>query len=192
VTALATALVEAQAAPSDVALAEPVLAAALVKFPKDAELLYAIGTLRAVQHKYEEADRLYREVLKLDPMHVAALNNLAMVLAESPRDRGEALTLIDQAIALLGQQPTLLDTKGAILVFQGRSSEAISLLETAAQEQAVDVRHRFHLAAAYRDVGDVEKARGQLRTALDQQLERQFLTHTDQKLLAELKSTLIP
>ena len=170
----------------------PAVAAALAKFPKDTALLYRVATLRAAEGNYRESLRLYREVVKLDPKHVAALNNLALVLAESPQDRIEALAVIDKAIAVSGQQPGLIDTKGAILVYQGRSDQAVSLLEAATREAGTDVRHRFHLAAAYRDLGDLGKARDLLQGALDQQLERQFLTQTDRRLLAELKTALIP
>ena len=41
-----------------------------------------------MEDKYAESVRLYREVLKLDPTHVAALNNLATILAESLEREG--------------------------------------------------------------------------------------------------------
>jgi tetratricopeptide (TPR) repeat protein len=189
---LASALVESQASPEQIAQAEPILAASLSKFPKDRTLLYGVATLRAVEGNYRESIRLFRELLSHDPKHVAAINNLALTLAESPRDRDEALAVIEQAIAMVGQQPELLDTKGAILVYQGRSDQAVSLLEAAAREKGADVRHQFHLAAAYRELGETDKARFELQSALDRKLERQFLMQADRKLLADLKTALIP
>jgi tetratricopeptide (TPR) repeat protein len=189
---LASALIDSQAPPQRIAEANSVLAAAVAKFPKDIALLYRVATLRAFEVNYREAIRLYREVLKLDPKHVAALNNLATMLAEFPRDRAEALTVIDEAIAIMGQLPELLDTKGAVLIHQGRADQAIALLEAAARENKSDARHRFHLAAAYRDVGNLEQAKQYLQSAIDQHLDRQFLTQLDHKLLIDLKATLIP
>jgi tetratricopeptide (TPR) repeat protein len=189
---LASMLAESRPPQEQQQTAEEFLAASLARFPQDPSLLYAMATLRAVQDKYLESVRLYREVVRLDPKNVTALNNLAMILAESPVDRIEALATIDKAIAMIGRQPGLLDTKGAILVYLGRADQAVSLLEAAAREAGTDVRHRFHLAAAYHGRGDLEKARDHLRAALDQHLEREFLTQTDRRLLVELKTALIP
>jgi uncharacterized protein HemY len=131
-------------------------------------------------------------VLKQQPKSIPVLNNLAMILAEIPAQRDEALKLIDRAIAIAGQQPGLLDTKGAILVYQGQPAKAVLLLEAAAREASHDSRHRFHLAAAYHGLGQTAKAKEQLTAAIGQQLEKQVLTTTDRRLLADLKASLIP
>lgn len=188
---LATVLVEAHASPAQIAAAEPFLVAALAKFPSDVALMYRVATLRAIAGESREAIRLFRDVVRHEPRHVAALNNLALMLAEHPQERVEALAVIEKAIDIIGQQPSLLDTKGAILVYLGRSEEALPLLEAAAREESSDVRHRFHLALAYRDAGNLGKARDQLQSALNDQLDRQFLTNTDRKLLADLRAGLI-
>jgi uncharacterized protein HemY len=114
-----------------------------------------------------------------------------MMLAERPEGRAESIKLIDQAINIAGQQPGLLDTKGAILLYQGQAKQALYLLEAAAREAGKDARHRFHLAAAYQGVGDSVRAREQLQAALDQELEKQVLTPTDRRMLTELKAALI-
>ena len=102
------------------------------------------------------------------------------------------MSIIDSAIAITGEQAGLLDTKGAILLSQGRSDEAVALLEAATRDASTDVRHRFHLAAAYRNMGKLQKARDHLQLALDQHLDQQILTQSDRRLLAELKTALIP
>src|SRR5262249_41903499 len=137
-----------------------------------------------------EAVALYRRIVQIYPRSVPALNNLAMILAERPADRAEALRLIDDAINIAGKDPGLLDTKGAILVYAGRSREAVPFLESAIREAEADPRHHFHLALAYRDQGKTEEARSQLRTALDRQLGAQILTPTDQRLLGDLRTAL--
>ena len=70
--------------------AEPFLADAIAKHPDDISLLYKVATLRVIEEDYHEAVRLYREVLRLDPKHIATLNNLATLLGESPQSRKEA------------------------------------------------------------------------------------------------------
>jgi tetratricopeptide (TPR) repeat protein len=189
---LATALVEAASIAVNVEYqrAEPMLAAALKKFDSDVNLLYTVALLRVVQGKNAESIDLFRKVVKINPRSIPALNNLAMLLAESPPDHAEALKLIDQAIDIAGKDPGLLDTKGAILVYNGRSSEAIPLLESATRDPRADPRHHFHLALAYRDQGKSEEAKAHLKTALDRQLIAQVLTATDLKLLGDLRTAL--
>ena len=187
---LANILLEAGGQAEHMKLAEPMLAAALVKFPEDADLLYGVGMLRLLADRYPDAIAMLRQVVTLNPRHVPALNNLAVLVAETPDQRDEALELVEQAIELRGQQSTLLDTKGTILVFGGRSSEAITLLEAAARGPQADPRHKFHLAIAYLDVGAADKAREQLDAAVKQSLEEQILTPTDRKSLDRLRSSL--
>src|SRR5262245_27222173 len=187
---LATTLVEAKATASDFERAEPTIAVALEKFRQDVRLLYAIALVRVVQGRDTESIGLFRRVVEINPRFVPALNNLAMLLAERPNSRDEALRLIDEALAIAGKDPGLLDTKGAILLYSGRSREAVPLLESATRESQADPRHHFHLAVAYRDQGKTDEAKAQLKTALDRQLGTQVLTPTDQKLLGDLRAAL--
>lgn len=179
------------APPADVQLlAEPLLQNALKNSPEDVGLLYSVGTLYVAQGKYEPSIATFRKILTINPRHVPALNNLALVLAESPSKRREALELIEQAINVVGSHPGLLDTKGAILVYDGKSEEALPLLEFAARGEQVDPRHNLHLAAAYRDTAKTELARANLKLALDRELESLILTQSDKNLLENLRSKL--
>ena len=187
---MVAALSEATPGEQDYKQAEPLLAAALARHDKDVNLLYATTLIRIAQNRFAEAADLYRRILAINPKYVPALNNLAMLLAEQPADRAEALELIDRAIAVVGQNAGLLDTKGAILTYSSRSSEAVPLLIAATRSASADPRHHFHLAVAYRDQGDLERAKVQLQTALARQLESQVLMPTDQRLLTELRAAL--
>ncbi len=187
---LASILLEGGGKPEHMELAEPMLAAALENFPEDVNLLYGVGMLRVLADRYAEAIEMLQKVVKLNPWHVPALNNLSVLVAETPDQRQEATQLVERAIALRGQQTTFLDTKGTILVFSGRSSDAIALLEAAARGTHSDPRHKFHLAIAYQDTGDSAKARELLDSALKQNLERQILTPTDRKSLDRLRTSL--
>jgi Flp pilus assembly protein TadD len=166
------------------------LNAALSQHPQDVRLLYGVALVRVLQKREAEAIALLRKVVTINPRSVPALNNLAMMLGDIPAQRSEALRLIDQALEIGGRNPSLLDTKGAILIYSGRAREAIPLLEQAAGDPQTDPRHHFHLALAYRDVGRLEDARRYLQRALDRQLTSQVLTSTDLRLLEELRRAL--
>lgn len=187
---LSNVLIEGKPTPADFAVAEPLLGEGIKRFESDPRLLYGLGLVRVMQKRDAESIELFRKVVAARPKSIPALNNLAMLLADIPAERPEALKLIDQAIDFAGQDASLLDTKGAILLYSGRSAEAISILELATREPTADPRHHFHLAVAYRDQGRLDEAKVQLKTALDRELVSQVLTHTDQQLLSELRSSL--
>lgn len=187
---LTSILLETGAKPEHVALAEGVLTVALERFPEDPDLLYGVGMLRIFQDRYPEATDLLSKVIKLNPRHVAALNNLSVLLAETPDRRDKAMELVQRAIEIRGQEPTLLDTHGTILLLGGQSREAVSLLEAAARGMSTDPRHKFHLAIAYLDIGSEDQAKQQFALSLEQDLEKQILTPTDRKSVERLKSTL--
>ncbi len=185
--AAATALLAGKPSAEDFALAEPLLSKAAADHKDDARLLTALASVRVVQQRLDEATGLFRQALALKPDDVSALNNLATLLAESPENRKEALQHIDQAIEIAGPQPNLLDTKGMILVFENKPSDAVPLLEQAAASPLADPRYHFHLAVAYDRAGRPEKARAAFHTARKNRLARQILTPKDQMMLAELE-----
>jgi tetratricopeptide (TPR) repeat protein len=191
---IAAVLVDNAPTPQDFQRAEPILVRALAQFGSEEKLLHAVGVLRIMQGRYDESRELFEKVHAINPKNVPAINNLAQLKGEDedPAKRQEALKLIDMAIDISGAEADLLDTKGAILVYDGRSEQAVSLLEAAARSAGSDPRHSFHLAVAYHHTNRPLEARTQLQSALDRQLESQVLTPTDRRLLDELKNTLTP
>jgi len=187
---VAAALSEGKPSEQDFKEARPIIAAALAKFPTDTGLLYAVTLVDLLQGQHDEAIKHYRQILAANPRHIAALNNLAMLLGERPADRAEALRLVEAAIQIVGKDPGLLDTKGAILVYSSRPAEAVPLLISATRGETADPRHHFHLAVAYRDQGMLDEAKAQLKIALQRNLDRQLLMPTDQRLLADVRTQL--
>ncbi len=185
---LTAALTESQPTEQDFKQAAPVLRVTIDKFPKDVGLLYAASLVALLERKYDEATVLYRQILAANPQHIAALNNLAMLLAEEPSKRTEAVSLIDRAIEIVGKDPGLLDTKGAILAYSSKPAEALPLLVSSIRGTSADPRHHLHLAIVYRDLGRTDEGKEQLKIALDRQLDKQLLMPTDQRLLAELQA----
>jgi tetratricopeptide (TPR) repeat protein len=172
--------------------AQVLISDALTRYPKDLGLLYNTANLRYMQNQTEEAAKLYRRVVEINPRHVLALNNLATLLSEHPDQHKEALRLIDQAIEVTGSEAALFDTKGTILTCAHQSDKAVEFLKAAVDGPDSDPRYRFHLALAYKDLQEIDKARSELQVALQQDLDKQFLTTTEQKKLSELRSVLTP
>ena len=187
---LASLLVEGKASEEECQQAEAVLNRAVEDHPDDVTLLLGMANLRVSQKQMDEAAKLYRLVLKQQPRHLVALNNLATLLSELPEQSEEALRTIDLAIDIAGEQAAFLDTKGMTLVHSGKPGDAVPLLEKAAFSTNSDARYHFHLAVAHIRNGDLDKASESLQEANRGDLESQFLTEVDLELLAELQEKL--
>ena len=175
----------------DFQLAEPVLTDAVRRHGDNAELLFDVANVRIAQQQTDGAVELYRQVIRIEPNHLLALNNLATLLSEDPDTRKESKEYIDRAIQIAGQQPGLLDTKAMLLVHDGEPDEAVPLLQKAAAVAKPDPRYNFHLAVAYHRIGETEKARDALGK-LDGGLADTILTEGDRKLRTELEQSLRP
>src|SRR5207244_11433620 len=125
------------------------------------------------------------QVLRSQPGHVAALNNLAVLLSERADTRDESLNYIEQAIQLAGPHDNLLDTKASILLQQNRTAEAAGLLERIAASANADPRHLLHLAIARQRQGAAEGARQVFKRAREADLHSKFLSPADRQWLKE-------
>ena len=68
---------------NNLALAEQKLAIAHAYVPDNSETLFAIGNLRLAQNDRPSASNFYHAVLKLDPRHKGAFNNLGVIALEA-------------------------------------------------------------------------------------------------------------
>jgi|GEM_PF-4736851 len=175
-------------------LVEPLLAAAVTRFPEDGELLFAISHVRLKQQRINDAILLLRRVITLTPENFLAWNNLAAVLAERPEARDEALALIAEALQRAPtRMPTLLDTKAFILLTRGEHQEALVILrEVVEMPEGTDPRFWLHLAIACQRTGGAAEAQQALEQAQQRGLSRTYLTPYEQRLHAELAAQLTP
>jgi spermidine synthase len=88
--------------------------------------------------RHDEAARYYRETLRLDAVHTAAMNNLAWLLATSRdpsvRDPDEAVLHAERGAHRDASDPGVLDTLAAAYAAAGRYGEAV---RTAAAARAL-------------------------------------------------------
>lgn len=129
-------------------LAAIAIESALGKEPESASLRVSLATVRELQGRFDDAERLDREALDRDSGNAIALNNLSVLIALRGGDRTEAIELIDRAIERAGPRPDFLDTRALVRIASGDASGA---LEDASE--AVNGLHSsaayFHLAQAY-------------------------------------------
>jgi predicted Zn-dependent protease/Tfp pilus assembly protein PilF len=153
----------------------------------DAPVHMIIGDQWLNRGNIPQAIESYRHVIAIDPNHVMALNNLACLIAESTGKTDESIVFIDQALQTAGNLPDLLDSKGGILMQDGKYAEAAPLFE-AATAKGGDPRFVFHWYVALLKAGRLAEA-ARLRTKIDVvALRSKHLSPDDLKELEKLNA----
>lgn len=125
--------------------------------------LYLASTYLSQQQPHLAISQ-YQAVVKAQPNHVLALNNLASILADKNDPR--ALIYGQKAYSLDSSNPVVLDTYGWTLYLQDKLPEALPILRLAAQSLPNSPAVQYHLAAALAKSGESTAARSILEKAL--------------------------
>jgi tetratricopeptide (TPR) repeat protein len=147
--------------------ADEVLMAALKQKPDNFGILFARASVQRLLSHFDDAMKIYRDLLAKSPESPLVLNNMAWTLSEDLKQPKEALERINTAIKKMGTNPSLLDTRGVILTRLGKSDEAIADLEAAAAAAPSPTVY-YHLARAYHQAGrnaDFQKYRSRAKEA---------------------------
>ena len=118
------------------------------------------------QGQFDQAARMYRDLLESMPEESGLLMNLGMALAMGGHD-ADAVAPLERAIAL---NPGLIPAQlflGSSYLALGRPADAIAPLKRAVAGKASDVESRRMLARAYAETGRPMEAATQLRTVTD-------------------------
>ena len=187
---LSSLLISGKATAEEMRSADPVLIRAVEEHGDQPGLLMTVGTLRLLQGNSDEAARLLKRTVELDPRNLDALNNLAMLLSNDPKTQDQAVAYIDRALEIAGSAPELLDSKGWILLKQRKLGEAESLFIEALALPPGDPRHRFHLALVYKLQGKLPEARQSIEKAREDRLDVGLLSPEERSELTKLEEAL--
>ena len=175
------ALVRLDVSESKLDAARSTLAALQAANPNDPEVWLYMGWLANSTKDYPQALVWFRKVVDADPSNVAALNNLAYLLASQTAQFDEALKYAQQVKEIAPDNKGVDDTIGWIMYRKGLYPSAVRYLESAAQGES-DPVVRYHLGMAYLKAGDKRgepTLRAAIRTAPDlpeARLAQQLLT----------------
>jgi tetratricopeptide (TPR) repeat protein len=141
--------------------------------PTNANAHVVLGTLYEQAGQFDKAIEEYEAAIRLDSRQAIARNNLAWLLAQTSDDEASldrALGLAQVARELMPTDPSVADTLGWVMLKREAPTAAISLFREAiegyrpgAPERGVV---RYHLAKAYEQNGEPEKAIEELERAL--------------------------
>lgn len=165
------------------------LESAVRQSPESPLFKLSLADLRVLQSRFDEAVKLYEEILTVDPDQVAALNQLAALLALRGHRLEDAMALIERAIQRAGPVPQLLDTRGCVSLALGNVRAAVADFETACKHDPA-VEMRMHLALARAIRGDRDSARSTLQTAVAHGLRPERLTALELPLHEQLQKLL--
>jgi tetratricopeptide (TPR) repeat protein len=157
------------------------LKTAAAKDPQATALLLHLADLADLRGRFQEAEAVYGEVLKREPLNVVALNNLSWLLAQRSDDGAAALPLINRALDAYGPSPELLDTRAVVHLALNETKEAIADLEHAIAQDAATGARCFHLARAHHKANNADAAARAFRQAKDLGLRRQHLHPIEQQ-----------
>lgn len=144
--------------------------------PNEPTVRLLLGTLYEGLNEKAKARAAYEKAIQLNPKLAAAKNNLAYMLAEEGKELDRALTLAQEAKALVPNNPNVADTLGWVFYKKNLPSAAIPYLKEAEQglssEDPVLDSVCYHLALAYHANGESAKARELLQFSLENLEER--------------------
>ena len=137
---------------------------ALEVSPDDPLALQALANQRLSQGKLEEAEALYRAVLRQWPTAGRALNARGLIALRRGQPR-EALRWFEQALAVEPDPTLVAPTMAATLTQLGRTAEAVRLLEPLEPAHADFPDLQRELGVALAEVGRTDEALAHLLRA---------------------------
>ncbi|TFH48225.1 MAG: tetratricopeptide repeat protein, partial [Methanothrix sp.] len=135
--------------------------------PQYVPALFATASIYDSQGNKRKAVELYRDVLEKDQGYTPALNNLAYLYAENYGSHEEAVELAMKAFRNEPANPGIMDTLGYALFKNGRTDEALKILEKAASILPKVSAIRLHLAQAQIAAGQTEEATESLAAVIE-------------------------
>jgi len=140
----------------------------LVHLPKDASLLFSLGTVHHSMGNFDAALKAYDAVLVSNPDNSMAANNVAAIIADHKFKDAKSL---ERALQLAqarrdSKNPYFLDTLGWLYYRKGDYNLAVLYLKQAVEALPKHPYMNYHLAMAYYDSGNRDAARTHLEKAI--------------------------
>jgi tetratricopeptide (TPR) repeat protein len=134
--------------------------------PKNPEVLFYLGLVKAETGDVPGAEAVYREALKLDPKFIEASENLgALLLGEPPRP-DEAITILNDALKIAPDNVRLMQNLAFAYSLKG-DVEGASKQYEAALAKGDNAKVRFDYGSFLFDAKKFDKAAEQLKKVLD-------------------------
>lgn len=124
---------------------------------KDASFLFYLGGRALARQDYVDAEKNFEAVVKLQPNHAIAYNNLAWVSAKLNKEG--AIAYAEKANTLAPNQPEIMDTLAMLLSEKGDYARAAELQNKALALQPQNASFKLNLAKIHLKGGKKELAK---------------------------------
>jgi tetratricopeptide (TPR) repeat protein len=150
------------------------LTQALAQYPDNPDLLYTRTLLAERLDRLDIVERDLRRLIDANPKNGQALNALGYTLADRTDRYQEALQYLQQAVALLPNDPAVLDSMGWVYYRLGQYDKALDYLRRAYQ-LSEDDEIGAHLSEVLWVAGQRDEARTVWQKALDKEPDSDYL-----------------
>ncbi len=140
------------------------------------------GNLLINKSKYEDAIKLYDQVLKIDPKSVEALNGKGLAFDKLGRYE-DAITWFDNALKIDPTSAQVLNNKGISLANLNRFEEAITLYDKAIKIDPNFVDALYNKGGALAELGKYDEAAKWTNKALEIDKTNQNASNSKSSLL---------
>ena len=155
--------------------------AALKTDPEDADLVSELAMVTEKLKRFEEMERLLRQLIQSRPQDPQAFNALGYSLADRNIRLDEARTLIEQAVKLAPDDPYIQDSLGWVAFRQGQLDRALQILQ-AAYKAKPDAEIAAHLGEVLSVMGQAQEAARIWREGLLLKADNETLQETLKRL----------
>lgn len=131
-----------------------------------ATILFMRGSMFERQKKYDQAEKMFRQVLEADPANASALNYLGYMLADRNVRLQEAQDLINRAVHIEPNNYAFLDSLGWVYYRLNRLDEAERQLTRSLRLMAKDPTIHDHLGDVYFKEGKLKEAINEWQSSL--------------------------
>ncbi|WP_417317483.1 XrtA/PEP-CTERM system TPR-repeat protein PrsT [Emcibacter sp.] len=137
--------------------AEKLMNSWLKENKNDSLVRWLLADVYLLDEKYADAAGYYTQLLEQNSDNLTLLNNLAWSRMKQGQV-DEARKVISRARELAPLNPDILDTDGQILIQARKFEEAVRQLQKAADLAPQNLEIKYHLAQAYHQSGDRDRA----------------------------------
>ncbi len=134
--------------------------------PNDPQPLIALALILDGTGRTDQAQPIYEQILRMQPDHPVALNNLAFIKAEKGQDLEEALGMARRAQQKSPNSAEIADTLGWIYIRKHLSEEAVQVFQKLVVQEPGNPIFHYHYGMALDEKGDKSAAQKQLQEAL--------------------------
>jgi tetratricopeptide (TPR) repeat protein len=150
--------------------------------PNDPGPLLQLGLLMDGTGRRDQSKPIYEQILRVQPEHAVALNNLAMIKADEGNDLDTALGYAQRAYQQLPDAPDVADTLGWVYIKKNLSQEALRTFTDLVKKYPSKPGYRMHYGMALLQSGDKPAAKRELEAALNSGPSKDELNQIQQLL----------